>query len=252
MPETMMIDLIDQTNGISPATVRHQMQRMLSCPLFRRSPRLSQFLQFTVEQTLKGDEDHLKEYWIGVAAFGRPDTFDPRLDAIVRVEARRLRSKVQEYYSTEGHGHELRIVYQPGSYAPLFIKPKRHGVMLAVADTDEADHWIQELDQLGYTVIGPVHSLDAACQLREHQTPDALLLDMNLIDSNSPEAALPSFGEATPVIALTSSLNEDTLGRLLQIGAAGYMMRPHRDGELRTVLELAWARRSGHEASCFL
>jgi hypothetical protein len=67
--------------------VRAQLSRILASEHFVRSERLSHFLEFTVEQTLAGRADLLKEYPIGVEVFGRKDSFDPRIDAIVRVQA---------------------------------------------------------------------------------------------------------------------------------------------------------------------
>jgi serine/threonine-protein kinase len=52
--------------------------------------------------------------------FGRNESFDPRVDAIVRVEAGRLRTKLAQYYDTEGHNDPLLIQVHKGSYAPVF------------------------------------------------------------------------------------------------------------------------------------
>ena len=60
------------------------------------------FLRFAVEQSLQGRADQLKESVIGMEVFDRTSSFDPRTDTIVRVEARRLRSKLKDYYESEG------------------------------------------------------------------------------------------------------------------------------------------------------
>ena len=80
---------------------------MCSTPLFRRKPRVRSFLEYTVRQTLDQQHAKLKEYSIAVEVFGRPEGFDPRLDSIVRVEARRLRSTVELYYDQEGRADSL-------------------------------------------------------------------------------------------------------------------------------------------------
>jgi hypothetical protein len=51
---------------------------------------------------LKGLEENLKEYTIGIEAYGRKADFDPSQDTIVRTEARRLRGNLKEYYEAEG------------------------------------------------------------------------------------------------------------------------------------------------------
>ena len=67
-----------------------------------RSERLARFLEFTVGESLAGHADQLKEFVVGVEVFDRKQDYDPRLDPIVRVEARRLRMKLRRYYETEG------------------------------------------------------------------------------------------------------------------------------------------------------
>ena len=57
---------------------------------------------------------------IGLEVFDRREAFDPRVDSIVRVEARRLRYKLEEYYRTEGREDVIRIVLRKGSYVPIF------------------------------------------------------------------------------------------------------------------------------------
>jgi serine/threonine-protein kinase len=63
----------------------------------------------------------LKEYLVGVEVFNKLETFDPRIDSIVRVEARRLRSKLERYYQTEGRDDEVVIQFRKGSYVPLLM-----------------------------------------------------------------------------------------------------------------------------------
>lgn len=92
---------------------------VLASEIFTRSNRLSQFLRFVVEQTLNGHEGSLKEYTIGTEAYGRKADFDPGQDTIVRTEARRLRSKLKEYYETEGKSDDVVIFMRTGSYVPV-------------------------------------------------------------------------------------------------------------------------------------
>src|ERR687884_331104 len=105
---------------LSHQAVRAQLGRILSSKAFARSPRISRFLSFVVEQTLEGQESKLKEYLLGVEVFGRMDSFDPRIDSIVRVEARRLRYKLDRYYETEGQSDPIYIQFRKGCYVPTF------------------------------------------------------------------------------------------------------------------------------------
>jgi hypothetical protein len=88
--------------------------------LFTQSDRLGRFLRFTVETTLAGDAETLKEYLIGTEVYERNSSYHPSEDSIVRGEARRLRSKLKEYYESVGKNDRVIISYRPGSYVPAF------------------------------------------------------------------------------------------------------------------------------------
>jgi len=87
--------------------------------------RLRRFLRFTVESKLNAQHDRVKEYVLGREVFDRADDYDPRIDPIVRVEARRLRAKLQEYYSGPGRDEKIRLEYQRGNYLPIFSRASK-------------------------------------------------------------------------------------------------------------------------------
>src|SRR5215472_7642722 len=97
--------------------VRSEVSRILSSPEFQRSERLRCFLAYVVEETLAGRGDRLKEYTIALAVFDRP-SYDPDVDSIVRVQARKLRCRLDEYYETAGCTDAVRIKMLKGSYLP--------------------------------------------------------------------------------------------------------------------------------------
>ncbi len=96
---------------------------MLASPQFAEARRMQRFLEYVVRQTLEGAAADIKEYAIGVEVFDRPDDYDPRIDSIVRVEARRLRRKLREYYAGPGKHDDLVISLPEGSYVPSFSGP---------------------------------------------------------------------------------------------------------------------------------
>ncbi|MGH9667049.1 MAG: tetratricopeptide repeat protein [Bryobacteraceae bacterium] len=108
---------------ITGEAVREQLQRILASPVFSQAGRLRRFLEYVVERTLHGETHELKEYTIGLAVFDRPDRFDPRLDPIVRVEAGRLRQKLNRYNESEGLRQPIRIQLPKGAYVPV-IEPQ--------------------------------------------------------------------------------------------------------------------------------
>ncbi len=107
---------------VPPELVREELERVLGSPVFAQSQRLSDFLRFVVEQFLKGETEQLKEYVLGVTVFERGDSYDPRTDPIVRVEAGRLRTKLREYYDTAGREDPVVISLPKGSYVPAAVQ----------------------------------------------------------------------------------------------------------------------------------
>src|SRR5258705_7492183 len=101
--------------------VQLYLEKVVVSAEMRRSKKLCQFLRFTVEEVLRGHGSELKEYAIGVGVFRRGREFDTSADPIVRVQARRLRSKLEQYYKAEGRDDQIRIEYPVGSYSPIFI-----------------------------------------------------------------------------------------------------------------------------------
>jgi TolB-like protein/Tfp pilus assembly protein PilF len=113
------VDLRSKSDIASRAAVLRALERVLESEVFRQSIRLSQFLRFTVAQTLQGLGGNLKEYTIATEVYGRKPDFDPGQDTIVRSEARRLRRKLKEYYESDGKDDDVVITFNPGSYIPV-------------------------------------------------------------------------------------------------------------------------------------
>jgi serine/threonine-protein kinase len=97
-----------------------QLTRILRSGTFQQADRLKSFLTFIVSEAIAGRESQLKEYVIGVQVFRKEESFDPRTDPIVRVQARRLRAKLFRYYREEGHADPTTIDLPKGGYAPVF------------------------------------------------------------------------------------------------------------------------------------
>ncbi len=119
-------------NKITREAIREELSRILESSIFVQSDRLGRFLRYTVETTLEGDAETLKEYVIGTEVYDRKPPYHPSLDSIVRSEARRLRTKLKEYYESVGRNDSVFIYYRPGSYVPVFRRrDKREGGDLA-------------------------------------------------------------------------------------------------------------------------
>ena len=139
------------TNGASAAapapdmsaeSIRLALEKILASPGFVNADRLSRFLRYTVEETLGGQTDKLKETLLGIEVFNRKPTYDPRVDAVVRTEAVKLRARLRDYYEGEGREDELIIDLPKGGYVPAFrVREKVQETPSAVAiETYENTH----------------------------------------------------------------------------------------------------------------
>ncbi|HEU0174746.1 MAG TPA: hypothetical protein VFV58_10825 [Blastocatellia bacterium] len=104
----------------SAAQIKRQMERILDSNRFRQAKSLEKFLRYVVTRKLDGAENELKEYTIGLEVFQRGADYDPRRDAVVRVQANVLRKRMASYYQEEGAGDELIIEMPKGHYVPRF------------------------------------------------------------------------------------------------------------------------------------
>jgi hypothetical protein len=96
-----------------------QLEKILRSRLMQGSEILRTLLRFIVRSAIDGQEN-LKEFVIATEVFGRTSDFNPRIDSVVRVQAGRLRSKLLEYYVTEGREDPVLIELPKGHYAPVF------------------------------------------------------------------------------------------------------------------------------------
>jgi TolB-like protein/Tfp pilus assembly protein PilF len=109
--------------------IRQQLDRILHSGPFAQSRRRQRFLVYLVNETLAGRGERLKGYNIALEAFDRPETFDPAVDPLVRIEAARLREKLHEYYWADGRDDPIHIDIPKGSYTPQieFRQPATRG-----------------------------------------------------------------------------------------------------------------------------
>lgn len=118
-----------------------------------RSPQLAKFLNYIVAAKLNGDEANIKAYTIAVDVFGRAPEFDPQMDPIVRVQARRLRALLDEYYQTAGAESPVRITLPIGRYVPEFMALQDKPAVAALAGAN--------------TVVAPKAKMRSAIRWRE-------------------------------------------------------------------------------------
>lgn len=102
------------------AIEKRELEAVLEAGLFAASSNAAKVLRFVCERYFERAPDPT-EYDVAVNALGRRPDFDGRRDSIVRVEAHRVRKRLQEYYESEGASRPVRIVLPRGQYAPQFV-----------------------------------------------------------------------------------------------------------------------------------
>ncbi len=127
--------------------------KLLQVPPSLQSSRLARFLRFIIENSLSGTTERLKETVIGMEVYDWPADYDPKVDSIVRSEARRLRKKLQEYYEREGRYSKIIITIPTGGYLPQIevlpqpirelavVTPPPEGSGNRLSSTHTSSHW---------------------------------------------------------------------------------------------------------------
>jgi len=105
---------------VNSFTVREHLDKILASKEFVHADSLRRFLSYTVEKAIDGDPGSLKESLLGTQLFGRGDAFDPRIDPIVRVQAGKLRTRLERYYAGDGRSDAVIIDFPKGGYVPVF------------------------------------------------------------------------------------------------------------------------------------
>ena len=105
---------------------RELLDRILASELFRKSGRLSAFLKYVCEAQWKGHADSINEQRIGTDVFQRSPGYHVGDDSIVRSQARFLRQRLEEYFSTTGVQESLQLLIPKGSYIPTFERRPAH------------------------------------------------------------------------------------------------------------------------------
>lgn len=106
--------------GSRAGEMRELVERILASRQFAKAPQLQQFLLFIVERTTAEETASINETEIGRHVLRRKPDFDPNTDNIVRVQARHLRKKLEEYFRTDGQDEPVLLTIPKGSYIPKF------------------------------------------------------------------------------------------------------------------------------------
>jgi len=124
-----------------------QVERLANSSVFHSSESLRKLLRYLARHAIEHPGTPLKEYQIATEEFGRPSDFDPAVDSMVRVQAGRLRTKLVEYYATEGIEDPIRIELHKGAYTLSFRHRQPGEVPPQLTQAAESD--LQQAAQIG-------------------------------------------------------------------------------------------------------
>lgn len=97
-------------------TITQYVNKLTASSVFAQAERLVSFIRYIVGETLKNDGKQINQYVLAMELYNRDESFDPATDSVVRVDAGRLRTKLREYYDTEGKNDDVRFELPKGNY----------------------------------------------------------------------------------------------------------------------------------------
>src|SRR5215510_7277232 len=97
-----------------------QIQRIVASKAFKTSEVHRNLFNYLADKSLAGEAHNLKEYTVGLDVFGKPASYDPRQESVVRMHVGRLRQKLAEYYRTEGVDDIVVVDLPKGGFALTF------------------------------------------------------------------------------------------------------------------------------------
>lgn len=99
---------------------RRIIERVIRSRTFERTQRLQDLLQYLAEHSLRRPDEPIREQAVGHAVFGRPREYDTSQDNLVRVQASKLRKRLNEYFAGEGADEPEIVELPPGGYGLVF------------------------------------------------------------------------------------------------------------------------------------
>lgn len=197
--------------------VMEEVRRIQAHPLFAHSGQLKRFLDYTVTLALDGKGVDIKEYTIAVNVFGRPANFDPSSASIVRTQAGKLRTRLNEYYESLTENRPIRISYRPGSYCPRFDDDTLLGVERS-PKSEEALHvlmpfaWADGHEELSKSLRRGIAAELAALRLR--------VMGLSVVENilaRAEVAAMPYHKAFGPALIIEGSVRNAADGPMLEL-----------------------------------
>lgn len=214
MPHSKPID----HPSIREADIRLQLERILAFPELQASDRRREMLRYIVEEALAGRSSELKATSIAIAVFDRGADFDQQSDPVVRLEARKLRRDLDNYYVAEGREDPVRIEIPKGRYVPKFSRqqgPEHTGESdPAVRSTADTNDDLVEKRISGRKSKGAFIRLALATMALVVLFGSALFWVMQPVEKDHSEGGLPFVG-ASILVQTFETGTSDTVSTLV-------------------------------------
>lgn len=138
MTREVLHSAVNKLSAAGPGTEEkmEQLEKILGSRLLQGSGNLRSLLRYVTLKVIEDQDIQLKEYIIATDVFGRGSDFDARTDSVVRVQAKRLREKLKEYYETEGKEDRVLIELPKGQYNVAFSFIEREGEERVAAEPE--------------------------------------------------------------------------------------------------------------------
>ena len=251
-----------QYNTPAAPAVREMLERVLRSDTFGRSERARNLLRYLIDREQAGEAERLKGFTIAMDVFGKDAEFDPSTDAVVRVQAGRLRELLEQYYATEGTRDPVKVTIPRGSYVPAYqfvtppsLEPSESAEEIIVADTpDDASHeagveqrapfspQLARHVRMFWMALGAIIAMLGFLVLRitlpQEGIPEATLIGGG--DKGFPTASItPSYPiEILPTVHISADQSDPDVNKLAMIFRAGlagfdtveFIAREHGEG----------------------
>lgn len=181
----------------APHDLEAVVDRLLKSETFRHAPSSRRLLRYLADRCLAGESDAIKEYTIGVDAFNKPTSYDPRSDSTVRIQIGRLRQKLTEYYSGEGIADDV-LLSVPKGRLTLLCEPRAAAAEPSAAPAEIATSNPWRMAAIGLAAALLLSVLWTATRSRPAQPPAGWSSDLEAIWQpliNSPKPLLLAVGD---------------------------------------------------------
>lgn len=193
------------------------LDRILASVEFAQAGKLQRLLRFLAGQALAGERAPVKETIIGVEVFEREPGYDPKIDSVVRTEVRRLRLKLQDYYTGSGSKDVVRIEIPKGAYQVVFVdmtevvaqpQPPAAEVAVAPVPAEVRGNWPL---RVGVGVAALALTVLVASALRSPTTSRPVTASDPLLLTNSiGQASHPSLSDDGKIVAYAFAESENS------------------------------------------